>query len=301
MCTKCFCWCFCLVPPFALYLFISIFVSSFCSWTCYLKCRFVLVVIELLRNLIVPVKLDKLFFKELVEVFTKHYSPWPSQIVQRYKFHSRFRKPSESVSTFLSELRALSKSGNFGETLDVMLRNRLVCGINDANIQNRLLSEPSLTPQRAMELAESLETASKQRQINGRSTHKIRTYVLCDQPFVPQSDKMAGQKCPPVWSEHLVFLSVGTSFSGDTALYAGTSSSDTAPEKKAKRQVTISTFEKWQRNYNREHQTLTWLRCDKEKQDKSLMAPYSHLFVTDYLYKVNSRSIDNVLLIKLKH
>ena len=36
---------------------------------------------------------------------------------------------------------------------------------------------------------------------NGWSTDKIRTYVACDRPFVPQSDKMAGQKHPPVWSE----------------------------------------------------------------------------------------------------
>ena len=37
----------------------------------------------------------------------------------------------------------------------------LVCGINNSPIQKKLLSEPSLMLQRAMELAESLETAAK--------------------------------------------------------------------------------------------------------------------------------------------
>ena len=36
--------------------------------------------------------------------------------------------------------------------------------------------------------------------------------------------------------------------------------------KKAKLQVSISTFEKWQRNYDREHQTLTWLKCDRDER-----------------------------------
>ena len=41
-----------------------------------------------------------------------------------------------------------------------MLRDRLVCGINDSRIQRRLLSEPELTP-KAFELAQALETVDK--------------------------------------------------------------------------------------------------------------------------------------------
>ena len=32
--------------------------------------------------------------------------------------------------------------------------------------------------------------------------------------------------------------------------------------KKAKRQITKATFEKWQKEFEMEHQTLSWLRCD---------------------------------------
>jgi len=42
--------------------------------------------------------------------------------------------------------------------------------------------------------------------------------------------------------------------------------------KKAKRQVTILTFEKYQHNYDKEHQTLTWLRCDDDTHGKDLVA-----------------------------
>ena len=80
-------------------------------------------------------------FKPLTEMMTKHYDPVPSEIVQRYKFHTRFRQPGETVSTYVSELRSLAEHCNFGATLDLMLRDRLVCGINDDAIQRRLLAE----------------------------------------------------------------------------------------------------------------------------------------------------------------
>ena len=42
--------------------------------------------------------------------------------------------------------------------------------------------------------------------------------------------------------------------------------------KKAKLQVAIWTFEKWQSNYDKEHQTLIWLRCNADTHDKDLVA-----------------------------
>ena len=53
---------------------------------------------------------------------------------------------------------------------------------------------------------------------------------------------------------------------------SSSSSSDADPSssKRAKRQVTVATFEKWQRDFDRLHQTRTWLRCDRS-QDRSLV------------------------------
>ena len=55
----------------------------------------------------------------------------------------------------------LAQKCNFGDTLDNMLRDRLVCGVNCDQIQRRLLSEAKLTFARAMEMAQSLEAATK--------------------------------------------------------------------------------------------------------------------------------------------
>ena len=48
-------------------------------------------------------------------------------------------------------------------------------------------------------------------------------------------------------------------------------SASQAPLKKTKRQVTVLTFRKWQTNYEQEHQALSWLCCDVDEGDKSLV------------------------------
>ena len=58
-------------------------------------------------------------------------------------------------------LRNLSEHCNFGESLEDMLRDRLVCGINNHQIQKRLLAETVLNFQKAVELALAMESASR--------------------------------------------------------------------------------------------------------------------------------------------
>jgi hypothetical protein len=84
-----------------------------------------------------------------------------STIVQRFKFNTRFRKPGESIASYVAELRSLSEHCDFKSTLEEMLRDRLVCGINDEQIQRRLLAESSLDFKKAMKIATSMETAVK--------------------------------------------------------------------------------------------------------------------------------------------
>ena len=49
----------------------------------------------------------------------------------------------------------------------------------------------------------------------------------------------------------------------------GDSSSNT---KKAKRQITKATFEKWQKEHEIEQQTLSWLRCDLDARGKLVVS-----------------------------
>ena len=81
--------------------------------------------------------------------------------MQRFKFNTRTRKVAESVATYVAELKSLGEHCEFGDKLNEMVRDRLVCGVNDIRIQNRLLRESKLTYDKALELAQSVEVAAK--------------------------------------------------------------------------------------------------------------------------------------------
>ena len=90
---------------------------------------------KILRNLLSPVKPGDKLYNHVVDALTKHFKLAPSEIVEQFKFHSRSCRQGESVATFVAELRSLAEFCNFKDTLEVMLRDRIICGINDDTIQ----------------------------------------------------------------------------------------------------------------------------------------------------------------------
>ena len=116
---------------------------------------------KILRNIVAPNKPTDVSFKNLVLAMTSHFSPPPSKIVQRFRFNSRIRKQGETVAAYIAELRALSEYCNYGDTLDSMLHDRLVCGVDDVQIQKQLLAEDKLTFKKALDISLALEAATK--------------------------------------------------------------------------------------------------------------------------------------------
>ena len=51
----------------------------------------------------------------------------------------------KAVNTFVAELHSLAQYCKFGASLNDLLRDQIVCGINDKNIQCCLLVEKTLT------------------------------------------------------------------------------------------------------------------------------------------------------------
>lgn len=100
---------------------------------------------KLIRSLTEHDSITTTSYADLVKKVKEYYEPEPSAIVQRYKFNTRVRAKGESVATYLAALRELSEYCDYGERLNEILRDRLVCGVNHEGIQKRLLAEKKLT------------------------------------------------------------------------------------------------------------------------------------------------------------
>ena len=119
---------------------------------------------NLLRNLTAPDKPVTKSFSEIVKTLKDHLSPEPLLIAERFRFHKRFQSKQESIATFVAELKKLSERCQFGTNLDDSLRDRFVCGLTDATIQNRLLTQKTLNFAKAVEMAKAMESAAKESQ-----------------------------------------------------------------------------------------------------------------------------------------
>ena len=126
---------------------------------------------KLIQSLVSPRKPGDLEYKNLIDTMKKHYYLVLLEIMQRYKFHTRFREPSESVTMYMSELRSIVEYCNYDSTLDMMLHDRLVCGIRDDAIQRRILVESNLKFVKAFKLPQSMEAAAK----NMKELHHLNT------------------------------------------------------------------------------------------------------------------------------
>ncbi|UYV72016.1 K02A2.6-like, partial [Cordylochernes scorpioides] len=88
----------------------------------------------------------------------------------------------ESVSEYLVEIKWLASTCGFGEFLKESLRDKLVCGLRNAKIQRRILSEGDVPLARVVEIALSMEAAEKNTRIfhvneSADSVDKIRAEV----------------------------------------------------------------------------------------------------------------------------
>ena len=64
----------------------------------------------------------------------------------------------------MAELRQLTTDCEFKDHLDKALRDRFVCGIQNEATQKRLLSEPNLDFNKAIEIAQTMEAAARNAQ-----------------------------------------------------------------------------------------------------------------------------------------
>ena len=68
---------------------------------------------------------------------------------------------SDTLAEYVAVLYKLAEHCNFGDTLDEMLHDRLVCDITNAAVQKHLLTEPELTFPKAVTIAQAVELAEK--------------------------------------------------------------------------------------------------------------------------------------------
>ena len=83
-------------------------------------------------------------------------------VYERYVFNSCEQNHGGSVDSYVTRLRKLASSCEFGTVANELIRDKLVTGLNDRGTKRKLLREKSLTLYKAVDISRSNEITSKQ-------------------------------------------------------------------------------------------------------------------------------------------
>ena len=101
---------------------------------------------------------EEVSLSEILQVLLDYlYMPEKSVIIKCFRFNQRKQCDEESVMVYIAELQKLLINCTFGNTLNDMLRDRLVCGLSGLKIQKFLLDYKKLTFAQACDIEISME------------------------------------------------------------------------------------------------------------------------------------------------
>ena len=117
-----------------------------------------------------------------------YFIPKRNVTYERYLFFKRSQESDNNIHAYNTELRRLSKNYEFKELHESLIKYRLIIGMRDEGLRQRLLQEAAnhkLTPERVIEFAKTKEICSSQ---NIEMRENI-DYVNNEKYKKPQNDK----------------------------------------------------------------------------------------------------------------
>lgn len=103
--------------------------------------------------------------KDWTRVITElenYFMPRTNETVIRHMFNMRIQKQGESIDSFVTDLKKLSKDCNFGDLKESLIRDRIVCGVLDQKVRERLLRESTLDLENCIKICKAAELAEMQ-------------------------------------------------------------------------------------------------------------------------------------------
>ena len=108
---------------------------------------------------------DKKNYTKVIEAYDAHFKVRKNIIFECARFNKRSQTPGESVDHFITELHRLAEHCKFGNMRDELIRDRLVVGIRDNLLSERLQMESKLTLDKAKRLIRQREAVKEQQEV----------------------------------------------------------------------------------------------------------------------------------------
>lgn len=120
---------------------------------------------------------DSKLYKVVSERFNSHFVKRRNVIYERAKFNFRRQEEGESVDTFITDLYALAEHCGYGALHDEMIRDKIVVGIRNAKLSERLQLDSELTLEKAITSVRQTESIHQQQPLLRGSGNETKQTV----------------------------------------------------------------------------------------------------------------------------
>ena len=102
--------------------------------------------------------------EKVLQKFEEHCEPKENVSYERYKFFSRAHESGETIDQYVTVLRKLSETCEFGTLRNSLIKDRIVLGVSNCKTRERLLRVQELPLEKALDVVRSAEMTEKQLQ-----------------------------------------------------------------------------------------------------------------------------------------
>jgi len=150
---------------------------------------------------------DRKKYNKVLEKFDEYFKVRHNVIFERARFNRRNQHPGESAEDYITVLHQLAQGCEYGEMTDELIRDRLVVGIRDESLSERLQIESKLTLEQAKRFIRQREAIHQQQSIlkgkNDSQTETLEPMYVNKGKNAPGNSSQVTQRQPlPVQPRH---------------------------------------------------------------------------------------------------
>lgn len=101
-------------------------------------------------------------YETVLRKFKEHYEPRKNVVFARYTFWQRNQRPTEPVEKWITDLKTKAADCEFGDQKESIIRDKIVFGILDNRVKERMLREADLTLAKAEEFVRAADISKAQ-------------------------------------------------------------------------------------------------------------------------------------------
>lgn len=119
---------------------------------------------------------DRLKYDKVKEKFDQYSLVRRNVIYERAKFNQR-TQADETAEEFITSLHCLAEHCNFGTLKEEMIQDRIVVGVKDATLSEKMQLESTLTLEKEIKMARESESVNKQQDVIRSGQRSMSTEI----------------------------------------------------------------------------------------------------------------------------